>query len=609
MTTLPVGETEFGLLSDLLPVLKLKKIMKKKYNWKILDTTDEFSQQILSDQLNISPALAKILVLREIDSYKKARQFFKPTLEDLHDPFLMDGMRDAVKRIINALTNNEKIMIYGDYDVDGTNAAAMLYLFLKEIGGNVEIYIPNRLKEGYGISKAGIDEAHQKKINLLISVDCGITAVEETEYAKNLGIDTIICDHHEPGETIPNAVAVLDPLKPSCSYPYKYLSGCGVSFKLIQAIADSIGMRDVPFNYLDFVAVAGAADIVPLTGENRILVKFGLEKLNTNPRPGFKALIEKAGLKLGNISTSQIVFGLAPRINAVGRMGDATRAIKLLLSQDYQEAVQYAEILEKENRLRREIDEETLNEAISKVESELNLNDDIAIVLYKEDWHVGVIGIVASRLVEKYYRPTILLTSVDDIAKGSARSINDFNMYDALKKCENILLQFGGHKAAAGLSILPEKIDEFRYHFNQVAKSSLTSEQLIPTIEIDAKVELTSLKPKFLRILERFAPFGPQNMKPIFLTEEVQVVDRPRLFSNNHIYFKVKKNDSAIFDVVGFNMGEHFDSFDAGDYVDIVYTVEYSNYNGNVFPQLYLKDMRVARKTNLLISISLEEKT
>jgi single-stranded-DNA-specific exonuclease len=576
--------------------------MKQRYNWKILNCPDEFSQQVLVDDLNIHPSLAKVLVLREIDSYRKARQFFKPSLDDLHDPFLLTGMRDAVKRIIKALTDNEKILIYGDYDVDGTNAAAMLYLFLNEIGGNVQIYIPNRFKEGYGISKIGIDEAIQNGNKLIISVDCGITAIEETEYAKNYGIDLIICDHHEPGEVLPKALAVLDPLKPGCPYPYKYLSGAGVTFKLMQAISSSIGMKDLPFKYLDFVAVAGAADIVPLTDENRILVKFGLEKLNNDPRPGFKALIEKAGLKLGNISSSQIVFGLAPRINAVGRLGDANRAIQLLLSKDYEEALHYAEILDKENRNRREIDEEILNEAIQKVESEINLDEETAIILHKEDWHLGVIGIVASRLVEKFYRPSILLTSIDGILKGSARSISDFNLYEALKECEDILLQFGGHKAAAGLSIHYDKINDFKKRFNEVAKKNLTPEQLIPTLEIEAIVELNSITPKFRRILDRFAPFGPQNMKPIFLTEKVEIFDRPRINSNNHLFMKVRKNGSMVFDTVGYNLGEYAQSLldlngsIKNTYIDIVYTIESNTINDMVFPLLNLKDFRISQK-------------
>lgn len=576
--------------------------MKKRYNWKISECPDLFSQQVLVDDLNISPALAKILVLREIDSFRKARQFFKPTLEDLHDPYLLTGMKEAVKRIIKALTNNERILIYGDYDVDGTNASAMLYLFLTEIGGDVEIYIPNRFTEGYGISRKGIDEASQNKINLIISVDCGITATEETKYAKELGIDLIICDHHEPGDKLPEALAVLDPLKPGCPYPYKYLSGAGVTFKLIQAIADSIGMKDLHLKYLDFVAVAGAADIVPLTGENRILVKFGLEKLNNEPRPGFKALIDKAGLKLGNISSSQIVFGLAPRINAVGRLGDANRAVKLLLSKTYEEAYQYAEILDKENRNRRAIDDEILNEAIAKVENEIDLQNEIAIILHKEDWHLGVIGIVASRLVEKYYRPTILLTSVDGIVKGSGRSIADFNLYAAIKHCEDLVLQFGGHKAAAGLSIHPENIHLFKQKFNEYARNTLTPEQLIPTIEIEAVIDLSSITPKFRRILERFAPFGPQNMKPIFLTEQVELFDRPKISPNNHLFMKVRKNGSAVFDVVGYNLSEYakelieLNGLDKNAYIDIVYTIESTTINDMIFPQLNLKDFRISQK-------------
>jgi len=575
--------------------------MLKKYKWKILECPDEFSKQVLVDDLKLPPAIAKILVLREIDSYRKVKQFFEPSLQDLHDPFLMKGMRDAVKRIIKALTNNEKIMIYGDYDVDGTNASAMLYLFLKDLDGNVEIYIPNRMTEGYGISLTGLNEARNKKVSLVVAVDCGITAVEESKYANENEIDLIICDHHEPGEKIPEAVAVLDPLLPNSPYPYKYLSGTGVTFKLIQAIAASVGLKDLPFKFLDFVAVASAADIVPLTGENRILVKFGLEKLNSDPHPGFKALIEKAGLKIGKITTSNIVFGLAPRINAVGRLGDAIRAVKLLISKDYEEALTFAEILDYENRNRRAIDEEMFADAINEIESKNLLESNSALILHKNAWHIGVIGIVASRLVEKYYRPTILLTAVDGVLKGSARSIPDFNIYEALKKCSDLLLQFGGHKAAAGLSIQQEKLPVFIEQFNKILTETIPPDKFLPTLEIEAVVELNSITPKFRDLLEKFAPYGPQNMKPNFLTREVEIIDKLAVYQDKHLALKVRKNGSPVFDVIGFNLGEYINSLIDfnnnmnGKYIDIVYTIDSHTYNGFVFPQLRLKDLRLSK--------------
>ncbi|MCX8010145.1 MAG: single-stranded-DNA-specific exonuclease RecJ, partial [Ignavibacteria bacterium] len=494
------------------------------------------------------------------------------------------------------LTENQRIIIYGDYDVDGTNSAAMLYLFLKEIGGDVTIFIPHRLKEGYGISSSGIDEAYRLGAKLLISVDCGITAVEETNYAKSLGIDVIVCDHHQPAQQIPDAVAVLDPIKPGCNYPYKYLSGCGVTFKLIQGIANSIGMREVPMKYLDFVAVAGAADIVPLTGENRILVKYGLERLNKNPRPAFKALIERAGLQIGNLNSTQVVFTIAPRINAVGRLGDATRAIDLLISEDYQKAEYFADILEEENRERRKIDEETFSQAIQLIEQDDDFKNKYAIVLHSEEWHPGVIGIVASRLVEKYYKPAIMLTTVEGTIKGSARSIVDFNIFEALQNCEKYLIQFGGHKAAAGLSLDEKNLEDFKKVFNVIAKKEITEKNLGPTIKIEAMVELTEIKPKFMRILEQFAPFGPENMKPVFLSENVEITSPARVVGNNHLILKVKQNGSQVFDVIGYDMGEFVDRADSYDKrIDIVYTIESQSKNGNTFPQLRLKDLKPSK--------------
>jgi single-stranded-DNA-specific exonuclease len=567
--------------------------------WKIREVEDDNSLKSLSDSLNISEVLAKLLFIREIKTFSQAKYFFRPSIESLHDPYLMNGMEVAAKRVISALTENQSICIYGDYDVDGTCSTALLYMFLKELGANVDFYIPRRLNEGYGLSKDGIDAI---KINnnakLLITVDCGITAIEETAYANDLGMDVIICDHHQPKDELPNALAVLDPLKPNCNYPFNYLSGAGVAFKLAQGIAEKIGRREMPLKYLDLVALAGAADIVPLMDENRILVREGLDIVNSNPRPGIQALIESSGLQPGNLNSGQVVFTIAPRINAVGRLGDAKRAVELLITNSIDEARSLAKVLETENYERRKIDVGTFDNALKLVESSIDLENDLAIVLHQEEWHPGVIGIVASRLVEKYYRPTIMLTTIDGIAKGSARSINNFNIYEALQKCEHLLIHFGGHQAAAGLAVELDKVQDFKDKFNQIVRESITESDLFPEIIIDAKIKLSEITPKFLRILDQFAPFGPENMRPVFLTESVELNNIPRLVGNNHLVVCFKQNgNDKIFDSIGFNMREYLDLLsDKKAKVDIVYTIDKTVRDGRTYPQLRLKDLRINQK-------------
>jgi single-stranded-DNA-specific exonuclease len=475
----------------------------------------------------------------------------------------------------------------------------MLYLFLKEVArlltgddSRVGFYIPDRLIEGYGVSKAGIDKAHSDGVDLLISIDCGITAVEQTEYAKGLGIELIICDHHEPSDKLPDAFAVLDPIQPTCNYPFKFLSGCGVGFKLVQGVSRRLGKDDLPYKYLEFVAVASAADIVPLVDENRVLVSYGLELLNKNPRPGFKALMESAGVRQGQVSTGRVVFMLAPRINAAGRLGDANRAVELLTCDNEAESFEYAQVLEEENRNRRKIDEETYLHAQELVESYLDIDNDLAIVLHQESWHPGVIGIVASRLVDKYYRPTIMMTTVDGVAKGSARSIKGFDIYQALKRCEDKMIQFGGHKYAAGLSIELDKIDEFRDAFNIVAREILTDDLLTPEIRIDAEIVLSELNTPFISVLKQFAPFGPQNMKPVFLARAVEVAGTPRIVGNNHLKLKVRQN-GVVFDAIGFNLGDLKGRIEPGKKnLDIVFSVEENDWNGSTYPQLKIKDLK-----------------
>lgn len=565
--------------------------------WKIKEVDDDYAVKSLADLLNISEVLALLLVLRNITNFNQAKSFFRPSLDFLNDPFMMDGMETATYRVIQALTENQLICVYGDYDVDGTCSTALLYMFLKELDANVEFYIPQRLTEGYGISKAGIDIIKSKGTSLLISVDCGITAVEETEYANQLGLDVIICDHHQPKEELPPALAVLDPLKPSCLYPFKYLSGAGVAFKLAQGVSERIGKRDLPLKYLDLVALAGAADIVPLVDENRILVKEGLKRINTNPRPGIEALIETSNIVPGNLTSGQVVFTIAPRINAVGRLGDAQRAVELLITEDKNEALELAKVLESENYQRRKIDEDTYDNALEIIQNSLDLTEEMAIILHQEKWHPGVIGIVASRLVEKYYRPTIMLTTVDGVAKGSARSISNFNIYEALKKCEDLLIHFGGHQAAAGLAVEIEKIDEFKAKFNRVVKESMNEDDLLPEIHIDSKLKFSEITPKFLRIIDQFSPFGPGNMRPVFLSEGVEVVNYPRKVGNNHLLVSVRQKPSdRVFDCIGFNMGEYLDLLKNDNLYNLVYTIEKSTRDGRTFPQFKLKDIKISEK-------------
>jgi single-stranded-DNA-specific exonuclease len=553
----------------------------------------------LADELGISQVLTSILLKRGIDTFEKAREFFRPSLDALVDPFKMDGMDLAVERVCSAIAQKEKILIYGDYDVDGTNGTAILWLFLKKLGASVEYHIPDRLKEGYGISKLGIDRAKEIGVTLMISVDCGITAIEQVRYARSLGISFIICDHHEPGDQLPEAVAVLDPLKPSCNYPFKFLCGCGVAFKFIQALCKTELIQtihggdpgDTLSSYLEFLALATTADIVPLVGENRIMVKLGLDLLNTKPSPGLRALIESSGLEIGRITAGQIVFVLAPRINAVGRLGNAMRAVELLTCENSEKASELAKVFEEENINRRKIDENTFLEAQEIVENYLSMENDSAIILHQETWHPGVIGIVASRLVERYYRPTIMMTTVDGIAKGSARSVAGFDIYQALKRCEDKLLQFGGHKYAAGLSVDVDRLDEFKEAFHLVAKELLSAELLTPMLRIDAEIDLSELTPKFVRVLSQFAPFGPQNMRPMFVARNVELYGQPRIVGKNHLRFRVRKA-SRVLDAIGFNLGGSLEKLQGRKSIDIVFSIDEGEFAGEIIPQLKIRDVK-----------------
>lgn len=571
--------------------------MPKKV-WKIKPQPDEFIVQSLAESLKISETLARLLVLRDIKNYQQAKAFFRPAINSIYDPFLINGMETATTRVIKAITENELICIYGDYDVDGTCATALMYMFFKELGANVDFYIPKRLSEGYGISKFGVEFVKSKGTSLLISVDCGITAIEETQLANELGMDVIICDHHQPKEEIPNAHAILDPLKPNCNYPFKYLSGAGIAFKLAQGVAERIGKRELPLKYLDLVALAASADIVSLTDENRVLVKEGLSQINNLPRPGISALIKSSHLEPGDLTSGQIVFTIAPRINAVGRLGDAERAVKLLITENIDEAIKLAAVLESENYERRKIDEDTFFQALDIVEGSLDLDKNLAIILHEESWHPGVIGIVASRLVEKYYRPTIMLTTVDGVAKGSARSTSNFNIYQALKKCEDLLIHFGGHQSAAGLAVEVDKIDNFRSKFNQIVKETIGEDEFLPEVHIDTILKFSDLTPKFFKVIDQFAPFGPGNMRPVFLAENLSVEGKPRFVGNNHLIINLKQNGfDRVLDCIGFNMGEMCDVLSKNHSpIEAVFSIDKYTKDGKTFPQLKLKDLHINEK-------------
>lgn len=559
--------------------------------WILKKEADDSTIHILENELKIPASLATVLVNRGIKSVEEAKEFFDPAVSGIHNPFLMDNMQEAVDRILIAVANDELVWIHGDYDVDGTSSTSLMYLFLREIGGRAEYYIPDRFLEGYGLSIYSMNKAKELGATVIVCVDVGITSIEPLEYAKEIGLDAIICDHHEPTDALPTAYAILDPLKPGDNYPFKHLSATGVAFKLIQAIAQKIGKPEIAMKYLDYVAIASAADMVPLIGENRILTKIGLELLNAKPRPGIKGLLDCTGIKLGHINTSNIIFSLAPLINAAGRLGDAKRSVKMMVQEDEIEAFRIAQKLERENIRRRAIDEQTFEETIPMADRMVANEDTRALVLHAPHWHAGVIGIVASRLVERYQLPTVLLTSIDNMAKGSARSTNNFDVHSALKACEHLLDEYGGHKHAAGLSLSETKITEFRRLFNELAKKKISKNRIQPEIQIDAELKLNELSPNFLTTLQKFAPFGYDNQKPFFYSKGVTSANGVKVVGSNHLKFRAYQSHFVI-DAIGYNLGHKIDVCNSGKPFSIVYNIEESNYNGHNMIQLRIKDVR-----------------
>ncbi len=547
---------------------------------------------ILEKELKVHPVICRILAQRGIDSFAKAKDFFRPQLSDLHSPWLMKDMDKAVARIAKAITASEKILVFGDYDVDGTTSVACMYQFLCQIHPKalLDFYIPHRYREGYGVSKQGIDFAKKNNFTLIISLDCGIKSVELIAYAKELGIDFIVCDHHLPDAILPDAAAILNPKQTDCGYPYKELCGCGVGFKLITALAEKNQLPDERiYCYLDLVATAIAADIVPITGENRILAFHGLKRVNTNPSNGIKALMHLSDVRT-EMHINNLVFIIAPRVNAAGRMDDARKAVEMFVADSYEQALTFAEMLHADNDDRKEADMSITEEALHIINNNEYLKTKKTTVLYQPHWHKGVVGIVASRLTEHYYRPTIVLTKSGDYVAGSARSVNGFNLYEAIHACKEHLLGYGGHFAAAGLTLLPENIEAFAAAFEKTVSETIEEHQLTPEIIVDSELKFSDIKPAFFNIIKQMEPFGPDNMRPVFISKNVTDTGYSKIVKEQHIRFVVKQNETVLTGI-SFRCAHLFPILQNGP-VDVVYTIDENEWNGTTSLQLKIIDIR-----------------
>lgn len=560
--------------------------------WTLKPKPTEENIQQLSQELNVDPLVSHLLIQRGITNYEEAKHFFRPQLSHLHDPFLMKDMDKAVARIELAMANQENILVYGDYDVDGTTAVALMSSFLLENYPNVATYIPDRYLEGYGVSLQGIDFAEDNDISLIIALDCGVKALEQVQYAKEKGIDFIICDHHRPGNSLPDAIAILDPKREDCDYPYKELCGCGVGFKLIQALGSRQGktVKDL-IPYLDLAATAIAADIVQITGENRVLAYFGLQVINSNPRVGIKAIIDQ--VRKTTLTITDVVFIIAPRINAAGRMKHGQHAVELLTEMDFNIAQKFAGEIESFNTERRSLDQEITEEALLQIQENAEENRYTSVV-YNENWHKGVIGIVASRLTETYYRPTLVFTKSGEKLAASARSVKGFDIYNALEGCADCLEQFGGHKYAAGLTLSEEQYDTFKKQFEKVVSETIDPKLLQPEISIDAKISIHQITPKLMRILKQFAPFGPGNMTPVFMAEGLQDSGYARGVGEDekHLKASLTQNDSPPIGAIGFNLGNKLNQIKDKKPFDAVFSLDENEWNGTVSLQLKLRDIR-----------------
>jgi len=559
--------------------------------WNI-NRADPEKTNILHEALRIHPTLCGLLVQRGIETYQQSYDFFRPSLSSLHDPWLMKDMEKAVARIIGAMAIGEKILVYGDYDVDGTSAVACMYSFLKELAlpDTVSFYIPHRYREGYGVSKAGIDFARDHGYTLIIALDCGIKSCELIAYARSLGIGFIVCDHHLPDEQLPEAFAILNPKQPGCDYPFKELCGCGVGFKLITALAKRLSLPDEKLHrYLDLVAIAIAADIVSLQGENRVLAFYGLQKANADPNCGIRALRQLSGVKKNEFDISDLVFLIAPRINAAGRMDDATKAVLMFTAGDYQEALSYARLLHADNSDRKEADSSITMEALQLIRDDAKLMNSRTTVLYQEHWHKGVVGIVASRLIEHFYRPTIVLTRSGELVAGSARSVAGFNVYEAIHECRELLLGYGGHFYAAGMTMSPDNVIAFREKFEEVVSGSILPSSLAPELSIDAELSLQDLTSVFYKILCQMEPFGPDNPKPLLLISRLRDTGNSRIIKDQHLRFSVRDDHTTI-NGIGFNMAEKSSLLLSGEPVDIVFNLEENEWNGQKSLQMKVVD-------------------
>jgi len=579
--------------------LSSEKIHKRSMDriWDLKRQGDQNEVKHLSAALNVNMVIARLLVQRGITTYNEAKAFFRPRLSDLHDPFLMKDMDKAVERLDRAIKKQEKVIVYGDYDVDGTTSVAMMYLFLKQRIRNIEYYIPDRYSEGYGISPKSIDYAVENGVTLIVALDCGIKAVEKIAKAKDRGVDFIICDHHNPDDEIPPAVAVLDPKQPDCSYPYKELSGCGVGFKLLQAYSQKNNVEyEEIYDLLDLAAVSIAADIVPITGENRVLAYYGLKKLNSNPGVGLQTIINFAGISGTEITISDIVFKIGPRLNASGRIEHGKKSVQILVSDDENKSDLLGEEIDSFNEIRKTLDRDITQDALDMIEGDEELKAMNSTVLYNRDWHKGVVGIVASRVTEQYYRPTIILTESNGLATGSARSVRDFDLYEAIGQCSDLLESYGGHMYAAGLTMKIENIPEFRKRFEEIVTRQITDKQQIQTIEVDAKISLSDITPRFFRILKQFAPYGPHNMTPVFVTEDVFDAGTSRLVGKNkeHLKLDLVEPDvnSGIFPGIAFNQSDAYDLINSGSPFDIYYSITENEYRGKTNLQLFIRDIK-----------------
>ena len=565
------------------------KVMEYRWRAKPLPNQEQVLQ--LSESIRVNPYISTILVQRGIDTYEKAEKFFRPKLEDLHNPFEMKDMDVAIKRIQTAVTNQEGILVYGDYDVDGTTAVSIVYSYFKSFNQNIEYYIPDRYKEGYGISRAGLEYAAEKGFTLVITLDCGIRSNDLVDYGNSLGLEMIICDHHLPGDTLPKAAAILNPKRRDCTYPYKELSGAGIGFKLIQAYNEKQGMpTEMVYDYLDMVAVSIASDLVDIRGENRVLSFYGLKKLNENPSIGLQTLLDDCPKK-EQYTISDIIFGIGPRINAAGRIADAKAAVKVLIEKDYNTAKKYAKVLSERNHERKELDSDITRDAVDMVQKSPRLMSKYSMVLQGEGWSKGVIGIVASRMVEQFYKPTIVFSLNDGMLTGSARSIKTFDIHEAIGACGELVEQFGGHKYAAGLSIKVENFNAFADKFEAIVRESVTADDLVPIVEYDLEMETSMITPGMMKILKQLSPFGPGNSIPVFRSNNLRANQTAKILKDRHLKMQVQTPNGPM-DSIGFGLAEHWPSVTDAQIFHACYCIEENTYNGRTNLQLRLQDIK-----------------